>query len=192
MADLASTLSALGKLDEAEGLLRQVLEQQSKGPEHPDMISAICVRQELARILFEQGKLLDEAEGLERHAIEQRSRLQGPEHPGTLRSMADLASKLFGVGKLDKAEGLQRQVLELERGKKKPESGRERPGTVDAMDNLAATLRKQGKLAEAEDLEQQVLELRASNDDDDDDDDDNEEEEEEEEEDHDNESGQAS
>ena len=85
-----------------------------------------------------------------------REALSGPENPGTLTAMNNLALTLRAQGDLAGARGLQDQVLTLSRRLLGPEH----PDTRTAMNNLAETLGAQGDLAGARGLEEQVLTLR--------------------------------
>jgi hypothetical protein len=69
-----------------------VLEARSRvlGPEHPDTLTALTARSNLAVLLFEQG----EVDGARRHAevvLEGRRRVLGDSHPDTRTANAILA-----------------------------------------------------------------------------------------------------
>lgn len=68
----------------------------------------------MALTLRVQGRLA-EAEELEMRIIETRTRLLGPEHPGTPRSMVNLAYTWKAQGRDQDAIGLLRQAERLQR-----------------------------------------------------------------------------
>src|ERR1700675_2885962 len=84
------------------------------------------------------------------------ARLLCKEHPGTLRSMNNLAQTLYAQGDLAGARKLQEQVLEAMTRL----LGKEHPNTVTSMLNLAQMLQAEGDLAWAERLYRLALEGR--------------------------------
>jgi hypothetical protein len=85
-----------------------------------------------------------------------KQRVLGQEHPSTLGSMNNLASIYINQGRLNKAESLQIQVLEMRRRV----LGQEHPDTLSSMNNLTLIYINQGRLSEADSLQMQVLEMR--------------------------------
>ena len=85
-----------------------------------------------------------------------RKKLLGAEHPDTIRSMGGLASTYQMQGKLNEAEQLEIQVLDM----RKKLLGTGHPDTIRSMGNLACIYHNQGKVKEAEQLDIQVLEMR--------------------------------
>jgi hypothetical protein len=71
--------------------------------------------------------------------------LLGVEHPGTLTSMANLASTLWDQGRWSQAEELEIRVME----KRKRVVRQEHPDTLMSMVDLAYTWKSQGRVAEA-------------------------------------------
>jgi hypothetical protein len=65
----------------------------------------------------------------------------GERHLGTITAMANLALTWRQQGRLDAAEELEVQVLEL----RKAVLGEKHPDTITAMANLASTWRQQGR-----------------------------------------------
>jgi hypothetical protein len=80
----------------------------------------------------------------------------GPEHPGTLAAMNNLASSLHGQGKHAEAEQMFRELLPVQRRVLGPEH----PYTLTTVTNLANSLHGQGKHAEAERMYREVLDVR--------------------------------
>ncbi|KAL4766883.1 hypothetical protein BDW60DRAFT_172255 [Aspergillus nidulans var. acristatus] len=109
--------------------------------------------QNIAGCLASDGRYL-EAKALYKELLEIYQEENGPEHPLTLTSMANLASTYWNQGRWNEAEKLEVQVMETRRAV----LGAEHPDTLTSMANLASTYRKQGRWNEAEKLEVQVLE----------------------------------
>jgi hypothetical protein len=108
-----------------------------------------------AMTLFSDGRY-NEAEELFLQVMETRKRVLGEEHPGTLNSMANLASTFWNQGRWKEAEELEVQIMETSLRV----LGDEHPSTLTGMNNLASTYRDQGRWKEAEELEVQVMETR--------------------------------
>lgn len=113
-AELASDLRELGRLDEAEVLLRQVVERQ---PQHVDALVG------LAQIARRRG---DRVTSL---AMFEAAAAARPDHTGV---KAELARELREFGRLDEAEVLLRQVIERQ------------PQDFDALVGLAQIARRRG------------------------------------------------
>ncbi|KAL4733122.1 hypothetical protein BDV11DRAFT_210457 [Aspergillus similis] len=131
MANLASTYRQQGRWKEAEELDVQALEirKQVLGPEHPDTLHSMA---NLASTYRQQGRWKEaeelnlqvleirkqqgrwkEAEELEVQVLEIRKQVLGPEHPDTLRSMANLAHVWHSKQKVHDALALMERCLEL-------------------------------------------------------------------------------
>jgi tetratricopeptide (TPR) repeat protein len=112
---IAIVLQNQGRLDEAEPLMRKVVEVRLRawGPMHGDTAHATHL---LARLLRSQGRPAD-AEPMYRQALKTYRRLFGPKSPQyTLDAMLELALSLMDQGKLDEAESLAREALPALRG----------------------------------------------------------------------------
>ena len=70
--------------------------------------------------------------------------------------MANLAETYRNQGRLDEAEKLTVQVMEI----RKEKLGADHPSTLTSMANLAETYGEQGRLDEAEKLIVQVIEIQ--------------------------------
>jgi tetratricopeptide (TPR) repeat protein len=116
-AELASDLRELGRFDEAEALLRGVLERQ------PQQVDALV---ELAQIARRRG---DRVASL---ALFEAAAAASPDHAGV---KAELASELRELGRLDEAEALLRGVLDCQ------------PQQVDALVGFAQIARRRGDRA---------------------------------------------
>ncbi|KAJ7904121.1 hypothetical protein B0H13DRAFT_2274711 [Mycena leptocephala] len=96
----------------------------------------------------------EEAKGLYLAVLKKRKQVLGDDHPDTLRTMGNLASTYWHLGKFQQAEELQVVVLE----KRKHDLGDDHPDTLRYMGNLASTYRSLGKFQRAEELEVVVVE----------------------------------
>ncbi|KAL4789834.1 hypothetical protein BDV19DRAFT_396648 [Aspergillus venezuelensis] len=112
--------------------------------------------------LYSDGRY-NEAEQLEvqvletqKQVLETQKQVLGPEHPGTLTSMDNLASTYWNQGRWKEAEQLQVQVLETQ----KQVLGPEHPDTLTSMDNLAHTWKSLGNIQNALALMNKCVELR--------------------------------
>ena len=93
---------------------------------------------------MDQGRYED-AVKLEEKVLKETERLLGPEHPDTVRAMANLAATYRSQGRYEDAVKLEEKVLkETERL-----LGPEHPDTVLAMANLAAIYQSQGRYEDA-------------------------------------------
>ena len=93
---------------------------------------------------------------MERELLDLKRRVLGPEHPGTLTTMNNLACSLGSQGKHAEAEQMQRELLHVQRRVLGPEH----PNTLDTTCTLANSLGGQGKHAEAEQMERELLDVR--------------------------------
>jgi len=147
-AALADVLSAQGKYDEAEALLRDVLRHSP----NPDAAFTTEINSQFGRVLFNQGRFA-EAAALLRPTLERQRRLFGPLHPSTITTMRQLASTLRDPPELPEAEALDREALKLAQTLFGPQGLQTRLVT----NALAALLEREGHLAEAERLYREVL-----------------------------------
>ena len=152
MEGLAWTLSYQEKFDEAHELCQQLLDirLETKGENHPDTI--ICMGVLMPDILNGLGKF-ESAEKLSRHASELANKLYGPEHPNTVRVLANLHIALRGNRKYDEAEDIARHVLSL----REKVLGQDHRQTLISVSGLAGTLRSQRKYEESEALRRRAL-----------------------------------
>ncbi|HJM56565.1 MAG TPA: tetratricopeptide repeat protein, partial [Planctomycetota bacterium] len=105
---LGQVLKNLGKLDEAESLLR---EASLRAVGKTDMQSILLVY-ELGSVLWKQGKL-DEAEPIYRETLEKVRSKAGIKNSFTLGFAHSLAILLKELGKLEEAETLTRETIEF-------------------------------------------------------------------------------
>ncbi|SCO84729.1 uncharacterized protein FRV6_08856 [Fusarium oxysporum] len=90
--------------------------------------------------LYNRGRW-KEREPVDSRAWGLRRAVLGEKHPGTIRSMADLATTYHAQGRYDKAESIYQEVLDLRR----EVLGEKHPDTIDSMASLATTYHAQGR-----------------------------------------------
>ncbi len=118
-------------------------------------VAAAVARQELARILFREGRF-DEAETEFRAVVEARRRVLGDDDPATRLARYNLAGVLQKQGRLDEAEAEYRAVLDSETRTQ----GAEDPSTLITRHELARILFRLGRFDEAETELRAVVEAR--------------------------------
>jgi len=150
ISELGNLYIRLGLLDQAETLVRRVLEVrlETLGEEHPSTLAAM---NGLANLMWAQGRY-DEVEPLDRRTLEIRRRVLGPEHPDTIRSLNGLAATLFNRGRYAEAAPLFEEAFAVERR----QLGESHPDTLGLGNNLAAAYLELGRYADAEALLREV------------------------------------
>jgi CHAT domain-containing protein len=88
--------------------------------------------------------------------LEAEERTLGPEHPGTLTSVGNLASLYSDQGRYSEAEALYLRALEV----RERTPGPEHPSTLLSVGNLASLYSNQGRYSEAEPLYLRALEAQ--------------------------------
>ncbi len=153
-ANLAEALARQNRLDEAEPLYLQALEQQRRrhGDDDPSTVSIVAG----LATLYTRQKQYDQAASFMIQTLEARRRLLGDEHPKTLGSLNNLALLYKAMGRLADAEQLLLQVRES----KRRVLGEEHPQTLNTVNNLASLYSAQGRYDEAEQLFLQVIDAR--------------------------------
>ncbi len=150
-ADLAVLYTRLGLFDEAEPILRRVLELRAEtlGEDHPSTLKALNL---LADLLWAEGRY-DEVEAIDRHTLEIRRRVLGEDHPDTLKSLNGLAATLFNAGRYAEAAALFEQALAVATRL----LGEDHPHTLTLGSNLASAYLELGRYAQAESLLREVV-----------------------------------
>ncbi len=151
---LADSYRAVGRRDEALGLLEEVLPVSCKvnGPGAPATQFIIWEPGDFLLRRRPHGRGAQDARG---GAGELDRKVLGPEHPDTLNAMANLANSYFDAGRKDEALKLREEVLALSR----KVLGPEHPDTLGAMRNLAISYLDAGRKDEAIKLREEVLPL---------------------------------
>ena len=111
----------------------------------------------VALVLGENGWTGDAVYLLEEVLQIQKNKL-GEDHPDTLQSMGNLASRYSEAGRWTEALALSEQVLQLRKNK----LGDDHPDTLLSMHSLAIEYSEAGRRTEALTLSEQVLQLRKS------------------------------
>ncbi len=154
LLQIASSRLAWGQLDEAEASLRKARDALARAgrDEDPRQIMAISF---LGDIAYERGDFA----AAEQHylaSIALSDNVLESDHPSAAITRSGLASVYKAQGRLEDAEPLSRQVLEMYR----ESMGPDHHYTFGAMDNLGAILSDQGRYGEAEPLILEALEAR--------------------------------
>ena len=142
--DLALVLKSQGRLDEAESLYRQVLDDNRRrlGEGHPEIAANL---NNLGELLRERGRC-DEAIGLFERSLELKSTLYGESHPLRALGQHNLAGCYADHGRHQEAEQLYGSALALRR----EVLGSEHRLVASTLNNLARIFldRREGERAE--------------------------------------------
>ncbi|MBF0380071.1 MAG: tetratricopeptide repeat protein [Magnetococcales bacterium] len=149
---LVRVLEDIGKNDQAEKLIREVLafEKKSYNDTHPNVLSA---QDKLASILRRNGDF-GEAEELYKASLSGYRKIFGEDNQATLNVMNNLGLTLENAGLYDEAEPLLRLTVGVTRKK----MGDNHPTTLAFMNNLALLYESQGIFDKAEPLYNQAIE----------------------------------
>jgi tetratricopeptide (TPR) repeat protein/tRNA A-37 threonylcarbamoyl transferase component Bud32 len=152
---LGATYQALGKLEEAERVLRQSHEivAAAFGNEHLRTAESLSL---LADIVHERHQDDAEAEAMARRALDVRRRLAGNDHPETFDSVGLLATILRERGNYTDAETLYREELSQRRRILAPDH----PSVAITLNGLAQLYEQTGRLTESLATAREALELR--------------------------------
>ena len=143
---LGNALSAEGRLEEAEGVVRDNLARARAlyGTGHR---MAMGIRFNLGLVLDGQGKS-EEAAHVYTELNTEQQRVLGPEHPDTLMSAMQIANSDLNAGRNEEAATKYRRVLDVQRRV----LGAAHPITLTCGMNLASTLLSLADYQEAETL----------------------------------------
>ena len=152
--ELARAYRAIGRLDKAIALHKQILEDSTRmlGPDHP---STLASRDDLADAYRDAGRLGD-AIPLYEQSFDDVMRILGPDDLGILDSRLNLADAYRDASRLDDAIALYKRTLQ----DSARILGRHHPRTLASRNHLAGTCREVGRLDEAIPLFEQNLEDR--------------------------------
>ncbi len=156
LAKLAQDLRYVGKIEEAESLVRQSLGiwPKLRGEESPEMARTMSL---LAIILLSYGNPTKsaDAEVAARQALSVQRRVLGSAHPETGHTLTRLALALLGQQKDGEAEIAAREAVSIYR----QSFGEKSPQTAQALHVLSQTISAR-KPQEAEVLERESLAMR--------------------------------
>ena len=158
LANLATTLKALGRTPEAREIEERVFKVRivALGEDHPDTLEAMANLAATLRTLGDPST----AREFQEKVLQLRIKSLGDEHPDTLSAMANLATTLRTLGDLSSARMLQERVLDVHRRL----LGEEHPDSISAAASLSATLKEQGDLLGAKALQKTpTISITASN-----------------------------
>ena len=151
---IAETYHELGRLSEAEALLRPLLEdgEARLGPDHPQVLD---LAGSLGVVLANQGGY-SEAESLARRVYESRRGDPDAEPESIAEAAGNLGLVLVDLARLGEAEELLREAVRLRRLSEVPD-----PAALGtALNNLAMVLGRRGSFTDAETIHREALELR--------------------------------
>ena len=144
---LAESYGKLGRISEAEALLRRILEDIRLVGRSPSCIESLNAMTDLGRLLAMQRRY-PEARRLLRECLELKRTAIGNDHPDTLTSQHILADALFADGRHEEAESHVREAFNA----RSRVLGPDHPFTRRSQILLADVLTAQGRREEAEEL----------------------------------------
>jgi serine/threonine-protein kinase len=158
--DLVSTLIDLGLRDKAIAHMEPLaaLYRSTLGLENPETLDALSTLAELLNFQNEYERSL----ALARELVSIRTRLQGAEHPATLR---DLNSEAMNMVRLARDEPARKEATAAIRHVVDERSrvlGATNPQTLDSMTHLVRILSKDKKLAQAIEVEKRILDTQVA------------------------------
>ncbi|KAI6493773.1 hypothetical protein MCOR11_006062 [Pyricularia oryzae] len=157
--NVAKIYILLGKYEEAEKMLREILALMEKvlGPENPSTFGGI---DNLASVFNRQGKYeegkSEEVEKMFRETLELMEKVLGPKNPWIFDGINNLVSVFNRQGKYEEAKQMYRKTLEF----RETVLGLKNPSTFANMDNLASLFNSQGKYEKAKQMYRKILKFR--------------------------------
>lgn len=150
----AMALKDLGRLSEAENVMREVFERRitTFGPDHPQTLGSQDL---LAGIIQKQGRD-EEAAAMLEDVVEGRRRVLGPDHISTLASVGNLGATYLRLGRTEEAEPLVRAAYQGNLAR----FGEGHTKTLILAGNLAYLLEDLGRIDEAAALYRKTIETR--------------------------------
>ncbi|KAI1329800.1 hypothetical protein F5Y16DRAFT_365323 [Xylariaceae sp. FL0255] len=154
LQNLAFLFQKQGKLEEAEKMQRQILQDQREtlGSHHPSTLDSMS---NLALVYNDQRRFED-ARRQELEVWHMKEEVLGSEHPATLKSMTRLAEIYTNQGLFREAESLGEKVLAM----RERVLGLDQPYTLASMADLLSTYRLLGRLKEAVEIGRRLLYMR--------------------------------
>ncbi len=145
-----------GRPDEAEAVLRQVLEARAEGDELASILAD--ARGVLGIAVARQGRFEESVELL-RAALATREAQLGPDHPDVARMLGNLGSSLTQLGELDEAKAVLTRAIDVYTQAAGPKA----KGLETLWQNLAALHRQRGEDQPSLDAMQRALDLVRDN-----------------------------
>ena len=152
---MGATYNGLGNYDASDRVLAEALERQRTlyGERHVDVATTLY---QLGRTRAAGGKRLAEADSVLRASIKIRVDLLGARDTATAKAMTQLALVLRATGKLEEAEQLARQALDVYETSGNPDTR----DHAESLHNLAFVLRSRRSDQEAETMYREALAMR--------------------------------
>jgi CHAT domain-containing protein/tetratricopeptide (TPR) repeat protein len=151
--NLAELFQAVGAFDQAEPLLRQVLQLREKASD-PNRVEVATSLNNLAALYYFTG-VYAKAEPLYQRALEIYRKAIGPDNASTVTVLNNLAELYQAMGAYANAEPLFQQAVQIRRKTLEPDH----PEIAQSLNNLAALYVAMGAYAKAEPLFQQALQI---------------------------------
>ncbi|HWP71164.1 MAG TPA: serine/threonine-protein kinase, partial [Gemmatimonadaceae bacterium] len=152
---MGATYNGLGNYDASERVLEEALERQRAlyGDRHVDVAATLY---QLGRTRAAGGKRLAEADTALRASLAIRIDLLGARDTATAKAMTQLALVLRATGKLEEAEQLARQAVDIHKTSGNPDTR----DYSESLHNLAFVLRTRRSDQEAETVYREALAMR--------------------------------
>jgi tetratricopeptide (TPR) repeat protein len=149
--EVAGPLEHLGRLPEAESLLRQALsiDENAYGSDHPE----VAVRLSNLGSLLHKNFRLEEAERLIQRALDIDQRCLGPQHPTVATRLSNLTLLYASQGRYAEAEPLIRRALDID----EQCFGPNHPDIARDLTNLGHLLEHTNRIPEAAPLYRRAL-----------------------------------
>ena len=150
-SEVAGPLGHLGRLAEAESLLRQalVVDESAFGPDHPE----VAVRLSNLAILLHKNFQWEEAERLIHRALRIDEHCLGPNHPNVATRLNNLTSLYSSHGRYAEAEPLIRRALDID----ELHLGPNHPDVARDLSNLGQLLERTNRIPGAEPVYRRAL-----------------------------------
>jgi eukaryotic-like serine/threonine-protein kinase len=151
---IGTTFAGLGRLDDAEPLLKKALEARKAalGPTSPEVAESL---QELAGVDRTRGRY-DEAVEKHREVLAIRERLDGPDSEPMAEALTALTQTLFLKGEYDEAEKLAQRALSIRRKL----DGQRSAKAADSLYVLAKAVSAKGDYPRAEGMVRECLAIQ--------------------------------
>ena len=151
--DLALLLRDTNRIEEAEPLLRRVLEmdETALGGQHP----IVAIRLNNLALLLRDTNRIEEAEPLLRRALQIDEAVLGDQHPTVAKNLNNLGMLLCDTSRVEEAEPLLRRALQIDEAA----FGDQHTTVAIDLNNLAMLLCNTDRNDEAEPLMQRALEI---------------------------------
>jgi serine/threonine-protein kinase len=147
--DLVAALRRVGRLDEADSVVREAIDRGRLSGSDTLLAEALNAR---VSVLLNQGRAV-EAEPIAREAWQRHVNAKGEDDPVSVTALSNLGQALYQQSRFAEAEPIIRRVLALRRRV----MGDANPFTATAWNNLSALLQAEGRPRDAEEAAREAL-----------------------------------